>query len=71
MNIKLNSFYRIIFFIINLFIIVSCTKGPTIQNIEKGIYHSEKSSTNYRKKVTILPGDTLLYISKKYRLNLF
>ena len=66
----ITNFYSVTFIVIFIFILNSCTKGPTIKNIEKGIYKSEKSTFKGEKKITILPGDTLLYLSKNIKLPL-
>ena len=55
----------LIFFLIFL---SSCTNGPIVTNIVKGIYTSERANKEEVSVITILSGDTLLSIAKKYNL---
>ncbi len=65
-----NFLINITFLLFCAFLFTNCTKGPTIKSVEKGVYNSEKVVSSQGKKITILPGDTLLYISKKYNLTI-
>lgn len=58
------------FFIYTLFffVLVSCTAGPKINNIEIGKYKFNKKKQISHRSITILPGDTLLTISKKHEI---
>ncbi|MDA9558909.1 M23 family metallopeptidase [Alphaproteobacteria bacterium] len=49
-------------------IFVSCTPGPKIKNIEIGKYKFNKEKQSSHRSVRLLPGDTLLTISKKYQV---
>jgi len=64
------NFFISIFLIYTLFfsIFVSCTSGPKIKNIEIGKYKFNKKKQSSHSSVTILPGDTLLTISKKHQV---
>jgi LysM repeat protein len=67
---KQRNFFISFFLIYTLFfsIFVSCTPGPKIKNIEIGKYKFNKKKQSSHSSVTILPGDTLLTISKKYQV---
>jgi len=61
-----------LFIIYTLFfsIFVSCTPGPKVKNIEIGKYKFNKKKPGSHRSVIILPGDTLLTISKKYKVTI-
>ena len=64
------NFFISIFLIYTLIfsIFVSCTPGPKIKNIEIGKYKFNKKKQSSHSSVIILPGDTLLTISKKHQV---
>ena len=66
--IKITFFYSFIFFILSL-LLNNCSKGPIVTDIVKGIYDSKEINKKTKsKKVKVVTGDTLVSISKKYKV---
>ena len=59
------------FFTIILFIIISgCSKQINFPKIEEGIFSDREIKTYRSKKIRITTGDTLISISKKYKVSI-
>ena len=65
---KTTFFYLFIFSILSL-LFSSCSKGPIVSDIVKGIYDSKEINKKTKSKnIKIVTGDTLDSISKKYQV---
>ena len=65
---KKTFFYLFIFFILSP-LLSNCSKGPIVTDIVKGIYNSNEINKKTKsKKIKIVTGDTLSFISKKYQV---
>ena len=66
--IKKNFFCLLTFFILSL-LLSNCSKGPMVTDIVKGIYDGKEINKKTKsKKIKIVTGDTLVSISKKYKV---
>ena len=52
-----------------LLFIFSCTKNKTLTTIEQGIFKKSKTEDD-KKRLMIVPGDTLKSISQKYNVTI-
>ncbi len=63
-----NNFFCFISVFLFFCLLQGCSKNQTVKIIEKGIYGKEKRHEISKRKIIIFPGDTILNISKKYKL---
>ena len=65
-----NLFLYVLIFCILSFFFNNCSKGPIVTDIVKGVYDSSKiNKITKSKKIKIVTGDTLVSISKKYKVS--
>ena len=61
-------FFRYFFLLIVFSLILSCSKNNIIPKVEDGIFKKSKDTNSIG--ITIFPGDTLLTLSKKYKVSI-